>query len=226
LPSPCIGRHTGNKSNISVDNSGDDPTPSSSGNNNYIDDLLNGDSGTSGSTVPQLMGYNFVPPPPSKPQMNFPYFNVVDAMSEGVFQQADGKSSASNAINPLIPPSDDNIEKRPHEPPSADLESTPDLMIFPPPDPQHDPLGRGSDAEWKEFHDDWATANDTIVQALADLVTGAFGWGDPTTPQASAIGGPPRAVLSGNRPDQLLANQAPHDDFSKYYMSCPWITVS
>ena len=202
---------------FSPDTSLSDPTPSDGSSNNYIDTLLNGSQGTSTSTIPHLMGYTFVPPPPSKPALNFPTFNVVESMSEGVFQQADPSPTPSNSKNPLIPPSADNVEKRPHEPPSAEVETTPAPQTF--------TQGRGSDAEWTAVHDGWAGADDGAVQALADLVAGAFGWGNPAALPAPSVGGGPVRVLNGSKPVQLLTDTQSVDDFNRYYMSCPWVTV-
>lgn len=211
--------------NKHLDDAAADPTPAPGDNINYIESILNGSTGKTDSTISQLVGYNFKPPKPSLPQTNFPTISVVESMSEGVFQQLDNKSSpGANSKNPLIPPSTDNIEKRPHEPPPAEQDGSPDLKIFAPPP---DGNSRGSDAEWTAFRTGWKGADNVTVQAIADLVAGAFWWGDQAALPAPAVGGPGRAVLRGARPDQLLGDGtgSAGDEFTKYYISCPWVTL-
>lgn len=156
------------------------------------------------------MGYTFVPPAPTLPNNKFPIFNVIEAMSEGVFQQVDNTTPQSNSRNALIPPSNDNVEKRPRQPWSAPQDDSPAPALSTAADP------------FSEFQTDWQSVDNAHVQALADLVAGAFGWGGASASPPPVLGGPPRTVLSGNRPDQLLGQT----DFPRYYMSCPWITVS
>ena len=156
---------------ILADNPKEDPLAAPKGNNN-IQSLLTND-GPQQTTIPFIVGYNFVPPEPSWPKVNFPSFNVVVSMSEGVFQEEEKRQGRASIVKPLI--ADFGEEKRPRLPYSAAPEAVPELKEW----WVKDKDGKeewDSASEWAAVKSSWGGANDDQTQKLADAVTSAFGW--------------------------------------------------
>ncbi|KAL8672156.1 MAG: hypothetical protein Q9168_003379, partial [Polycauliona sp. 1 TL-2023] len=101
-------------------NSSLDPLATSSSNKNNISTLLNPSTTQSSS---HLTGFLFTAPAPTLPTTMLPQFNAHDAMSEGVFQDGTPPSNLPPRNRPLLPSNPNNIDERPHLPPTPSLQT-------------------------------------------------------------------------------------------------------
>jgi len=209
-------------------------------------------NGPQDTTIPHVVGYNFIPPKPTLPTLSLPSFNAVTAMSEGVFQQAEPPMGATLVRNPLLPPpkpNEDDVEMRPRLSVSAEGEGMPKLKEWWIEDAKGELTKWDAEKEWEAVKEAWGKV-DGGVQGLTDIVVGAFGWASPvgneekkddgaagrtgdggaTSSGAEWVAGSGDGAKTGSptAAPPLLSGAKPTallKEFEKYYMSCPWVTV-